>query len=36
VLSCLETSVMGYNLDAILDDDSRWGVWPGDTDLLTI
>lgn len=36
VLPCIETSVMGYNVDAILDDDSRWGVWPGDTDLLTI
>jgi hypothetical protein len=36
VLPCLETSVMGYNVDAILDNDSRWGVWPGDTDLLTI
>lgn len=36
VLPCIETSEIGYNVDAILDDDSRWGVWPGDTDLLTI
>ena len=24
------------DLDTILDDDTSWGVWPGDTDLLTI
>ncbi|KAL7519842.1 hypothetical protein ACHAWX_004596 [Stephanocyclus meneghinianus] len=26
----------GYDIDSILDDETRWGVWPGDTDLLTI
>jgi hypothetical protein len=26
----------GYDIDRILDDETRWGVWPGDTDLLTI
>lgn len=26
----------GYNVERILEDDSRWGVWPGDIDLLTI
>jgi len=25
-----------YDIDKILDDDERWGIWPGDTDLLTI
>ncbi|KAL3779186.1 hypothetical protein HJC23_008057 [Cyclotella cryptica] len=26
----------GVDIDRVLDDETRWGVWPGDTDLLTI
>lgn len=36
VLPLVEQLKNGYDVEKILDDDSRWGVWPGDTDLLTV
>ncbi|KAL3801515.1 hypothetical protein HJC23_000953 [Cyclotella cryptica] len=38
VLPLMDTLTVqgGVDIDRILDDETRWGVWPGDTDLLTI
>ena len=35
VLPLMDSSELNYDIETILDDD-RWGVWPGDTDLMTI
>jgi len=35
VLPLMDSSELNYDIETILDDD-RWGVWPGDTNLMTI